>query len=69
MTLRCEMGRWGERSRDSGAQALKISRRGAWLESVHEGVETLVGLFLAFVGEVEGEHGRCELSMAPGRAG
>jgi hypothetical protein len=30
---------------------------------MHEGVETLVGLFLTFVGEVEVEHGGFELGM------
>jgi hypothetical protein len=31
---------------------------------MHEGVETLVGLFLAFVGEVEVEHGGFELGVS-----
>ena len=30
---------------------------------MHEGVKALVGVFLPFVGEVEGEHGGCELGM------
>ena len=33
---------------------------------MHEGVETLIGLFMAFVGEVEGEHRGCELGMPQG---
>ena len=31
---------------------------------MHEGVEALVGIFLPFVGEVEGEHGGFELGVA-----
>jgi len=30
---------------------------------MHEGVETLVGLFLSLMGEVEVDHGRFELGM------
>jgi hypothetical protein len=33
---------------------------------VHAGVETLVGIVMAFGGAVEGEHGRVELRMAQG---
>ncbi len=33
---------------------------------MHEGIETFIGLLLACVGEVEGDHGGCELGMAQG---
>src|SRR2546425_4802502 len=36
----------------------------SWQEPVHEGVETLIGLLLAFVGEVEGGYGGFKLGMA-----
>jgi hypothetical protein len=33
---------------------------------VHEGVEALVGVLMPCVGEVEGEHGRCEWGVPQG---
>ena len=33
---------------------------------MHEGVEALVGIFMAFVGEVYIDHGGCELCMPQG---
>jgi hypothetical protein len=33
---------------------------------VHEGVEALIGICMPFVGEMEVEHGRCEVGMAQG---
>ena len=33
---------------------------------MHEGVEALVGVFMPFVGEVEGEHGGFELGVPQG---
>jgi hypothetical protein len=43
-----------------------MSRRGAWEQALHAGVEALVGLFLPLVGEVEGEHRGCELGVPQG---
>ena len=42
--------------------------RGGWSgqEPVHEGVETLGGLFMPLVGEVEGDHRGCALGVSQG---